>query len=263
MMEAIARMPGVSRWLQGRYERRFTDNRDENLFRGVYPTFEAAMASAPATRPHGYDNPGSAAMYMDRTRRTYPTDYPVMFWLQKLFAQGATELFDLGGHVGVSYYAYRKHMDYPARLRWRVHDVPAVMAQGRTLAAQRDPDGRLGFCEAFAEAEGADVLTAQGSLQYLPETLPQMLARLARPPRHLLVNLMPLHERHSYFTLQSIGTAFCPYRVTASGEFLKSFDAIGYQLVDSWENPDKKCLIPFHPEHSLDRYHGFHFRRAP
>jgi hypothetical protein len=33
-------------------------------------------------------------------------------------------------------------------------------------------------------------------------------------------------------------------------------------MVDSWENPDKKCEIPFHPEHSLERYHGFYFRRA-
>ncbi len=72
---------------------------------------------------------------------------------------------------------------------------------------------------------------------------------------------MPLHERHSYFTLQSVGTAFCPYRITATAEFLKGYDDLGYALVDTWENPDKKCEIPFHADRSLERYHGFYFRR--
>lgn len=261
-VDGLSRWPLVGGWLRARYDRRFEANRDANLFRGVFDTFEAAQASAPAGLPLGYDNPASAAMYVDRTRRTYPTDYPVMFWLQKLFAGGATDVFDLGGHIGVSYYAYRRHLDYPAALRWRVHDVPAVMEEGRRFAQERDAERRLGFCERFEACDGADVLIALGSLQYLPETLAERLSRLRAPPRHLLLNLTPLHERHSYFTLQSVGTAFCPYRVTAIGEFLKSFDALGYAMVDSWENPDKKCEIPFHPEHSLERYHGFHFRRA-
>ena len=262
-VQRLSRWPLLSSWLRGSYERRFAGNRDANLFRGVYASFDEAQSSAPTGLPLGYDNPASAGMYLDRTRRTYPTDYPVMFWLQKLFAGGAKRVFDLGGHIGVSYYAYRRYLDYPAGLEWRVHDVPAVMAQGRKHAAEKDREGRLGFADRFEEADGFDVLTAQGSLQYLPDTLAERLARLAAAPRHLILNLTPLHERESYFTLQSVGTAFCPYRIAAQGEFLKSFDALGYALVDSWENPDKKCEIPFHPERSLDRYHGVYFRRAP
>ena len=37
---------------------------------------------------------------------------------------------------------------------------------------------------------------------------------------------------------------------------------LGYALVDTWENPDKSCRIPFHPDRSLNRYHGFYFRRT-
>lgn len=100
-----------------------------------------------------------------------------------------------------------------------------------------------------------------GSLQYLPDTLAARLAALASRPRHLLLNLTPLHETRSFFTLQSIGTAYCPYRICAAGPFIESLANLGYDLVDQWENPEKRCEIAFHPEHSLDRYHGFHFRQ--
>ena len=78
----------------------------------------------------------------------------------------------------------------------------------------------------------------------------------------MILNLTPLHERHSFFTLQSVGTAFCPYRITSAPSFLASFDELGYALVDQWDNPDKKCTIPFFPEHSVDGYHGFYFKRS-
>ena len=38
---------------------------------------------------------------------------------------------------------------------------------------------------------------------------------------------------------------------------------LGYERVDQWDNPDKRCTIPFHPGHSLEGYHGFHFRLRP
>lgn len=261
-VDCIARWPGIAGMLRRRYEREFASNRDRNLFRGVFESFDEARLSAPTGRPLGYDNSDAAAMYVDRTRRIYPTDYPVLYWLQRLFAAGCTRVFDLGGHIGVSYYAYRRYLDYPANLEWRVHDVPAVMAQGRRFAAQKDRDGRLGFLDRFEEADGFDVLVAQGSVQYLPEALDARLARLARPPRHVILNLTPLHETHAYFTLQSIGTAFCPYRIEAVGDFLGRYQSLGYEIADAWDNPDKRCEIPFHPDRSLDRYHGFHFRRA-
>ena len=212
--------------------------------------------------PLGYDNPAAAAMYVERTRKTYPTDYPVMFWLQKLLAQGFTSVFDLGGHIGVSYYAYRRYLTYPSTLRWTVHDVPAVNQRGREVAKERDADRYLSFSEDFNAVDGMDILIALGSLQYLPETLASRLAKLQKPPRHLILNLTPLHEQNSYFTLQSVGTAFCPYRITAIPTLLKALEELGYASVDHWENPDKKCSIPFFPRHSLDRYHGFYFERT-
>ena len=181
-VDRLANTWPVRGYLQAQYDRTFAANRTENLFRGVFETFDDAQRSAPASLPLGYDNPSSASMYMDRTRKTYPTDYPVMFWLQKLFDEGRRKIFDLGGHIGVSYYAYRRHMRYPSTLRWAVHDVPAVVKHGRVVATEKDKDGYLSFCDEFNEADGMEVLVAQGSLQYLPETLADRLSKLQAPP---------------------------------------------------------------------------------
>lgn len=262
-LDLIAELPVLRNVARRRYDRVFENNRDRNLFRGVFSTFEEAALSAPNSRPTGYDNADAASMYVERSKKIYPTDYPVMFWLQKLLADGCANCFDLGGHIGVSYYAYRKYLTYPRTLRWTVHDVPAVMAQGRHWASENDRDGCLSFSDDFDAVSGVDVLMAQGSLQYLPDTLADRLAKLSVRPSHILLNLTPLHNTHSYFTLQSIGTAFCPYRITAKFDFIESMQGLGYLMVDHWINPDKRCMIQFHPDHSLEGYHGFYFRRGP
>ena len=66
-------------------------------------------------------------------------------------------------------------------------------------AAEKDHDKTLSFADKFTEASGADVLMAQGSLQYLPETLSQKLNQLATLPRHLLLNLLGLLNLAEFF----------------------------------------------------------------
>jgi len=257
MVDGLTQMPGLRQLL---YEVRFRRNLRENLYRGVYASFDAAAAAAPANEPLGYDTAAAAGMYRDRMKVVFPTDYPVLFWLQQLFAKGCTQLFELGGHVGVSYYAYQTVMSYPDTLRWVVSDVPAVMERGAALAKNQDELGKLSFEGDFSKAAQADVFLAMGVLQYLPETLAERLASLERKPRHLLLNLTPLHPERAYFTLQSNGTAFCPYRIEQMSAFLDSLKALGYTVRDTWINPDKTCKIHFHPKLSLDRYYGFYLR---
>ena len=265
-LDRLADLPPLGALRRQRAEAAFAHNTESNLFRGIYTSFDSAQASAPGTRPLGYDNADAAGMYLERIKRIYPSDYPVIFWLQKVFAQGQKTVFDLGGHIGIGYYGYQRYVDYPRGLRWTVSDVPAVMARGAEIARERDPAGRLGFNGDFRGAGGVDVLLALGVLQYLPDTLAQRLASLENPPRHILLNLTPLHlldnGGQDFFTLQSIGTAFCPYRIAAYGPFLESFTHLGYQIVDRWQNPDKHCHIAFEPAHSLDVYHGFYLRRG-
>lgn len=262
-MDRAADWPLVRQWLEARYARRFFSSASlmENLYRGVYPTFEAAQSSVPTSRQSSYDNKASADLYRERTRRVYINDYPMMLWLSKFFESGSRSVFDLGGHVGIAYYAYQRYVRYPEGLRWQVMDVPAVNDAGKAWAEDNDPAARLSFTDQAEDASGVDIFFAAGSLQYLDYTLADLLRGLRQLPRHLLLNSVPIHTRDSYFTVQNMGTACCPYRVTAEREFLHDLKGLGYALKDRWENPHRSCMIPFHPDHSLDRYFGFSFSR--
>lgn len=262
-VDNLLRWPGLHHWRRKKYDRRFASAQHVNLFRGVYADLAQAGAAIPATKPTGYDHSGPAAMYDERTRQIYPSDYPILFWLHKLLSPACARVFDIGGHIGVGYYAYRKYFDYPANVQWCVSDVPAVVRRGRELAREWDPSGRLTFTSELTEAANFDIVFASGSLQYLPQTLGELLSGLAVKPRHVLVNLMPLHPTETYYTVQNIGEAFCPYRIEALPQFIAAMRTAGYGVRDRWENLEKRCEIPFAAAtYTLDRYYGFYFERV-
>jgi putative methyltransferase (TIGR04325 family) len=262
-VHAVLGLPGIAWLRRRRFDAAFAAGRRVGVCRGVHRSYREAVAAAPATRPLGYDHEGTAAMYRDRIDHVYSSDYPMMLWLGKSFDDGARRVFDLGGHVGISYYAYAGYLDYPASLEWRVHDVPAVLAAGRTLARERDVRRSLHFADSFDEASGSDVLFTAGCVQYLETTLAEKLAALPERPRWVLVNLLPLHACESFWTVQSIGEAFCPYRVERRSDFFDAMRANGYELVDSWENPDKACIVALEPAYSVRGYAGAAFVLAP
>ena len=237
---------------------RFESNTDANMFRGVFDTREAAAASAPPSRPLGYDNPDSAALYL-RHLSVEDWDYPALFWISESVGKGLRHFADIGGSVGIKYYAFGKFVKFSPDLRWRVIDVPAVVARGRKFAIERGAPAALEFSDAIDDIDGVDVVFASGSLQYLPETLPEVLRRVERRPRRIVINTTPFHEQAEFFTLNSVGTAFCPYRVQKTEAFVADLSTLGYRLRDQWRNIGKPMHIPFHPEKSLHSYTGFCF----
>jgi putative methyltransferase (TIGR04325 family) len=264
----VAELPGVRLLARPFYRRLFaSDVLPGNAYGGVFASFDEARAGAPASLPTSYDQPQSGELYADRLERVQIVDYPVLFWLSQLFAADARKLFDLGGNVGTSYFGFRHHLPYPDDLRWLVHDVPAVVASGRALAEREDSAGKLGFTDSPRDADGCDVLFCSGVLQYLDYSLPELLGSLREPPRHVLVNMTPLHPERAFVTLQRVtrrrvGIANCPYRVSALGGFVDEFAKAGYSMVDHWSTTERHMRIPFEPDHSVDRYHGFCFCRG-
>ena len=255
LVRGMETLPGIRQAGSAVYERHFARAENANLFRGVFHDYAAALASAPSGKPQGYDHEEPAAMYDWRRKMLSPSDYPALFWISRLLEQGERGVFDFGGHVGVLYYAFSRHLPIPADLRWTVCDVPAVCRRGEVLAEQAGV-GALRFTDRFADCRGHGVVFASGSLQYLQPSLAKMLVEADARPRHLLVNLTPMHERFDYWTLQNISTAFCPYHIMVRERFIAELTALGYRVVDHWTNPDKHCLIPFHPGHSLSSYDG-------
>ncbi len=242
-----------------RFERYFASAVGANLFRGVFHSFAEATRSAPATKPIGYDHPDAAAMYRDRVVRVYPGDYPVLFWLSRFGAE-VTSVLDFGGHVGPSFYAYRKYLAFPPHWRWTVCDVAAVVRAGEALARERG-ERQLSFTTDLKDGSGADVFLANGSLQYLEPPLEQLLAAMTVPPRRLIVNLLPLCEGEGFVTLQNISASFCPYKIQNRQAFINGVRSAGYELVDEWQNAEKSCRIHFNEDRSLHFYTGMLFER--
>lgn len=258
-VDSLKSLPGITHLRQVAFERRFEAARSNHSFRGVYDSFEAAQAAAPPTAPLGYDNPESADLYLHHLRAE-AQDYPAFFWLQYWLGQGARSVVDLGGNVGIKFHAFNALGGLPRQARWLVVDVPAVVRKARKLQhAQPSPDLRLDFSDQYADIDGSDLLYASGTLQYLPITLYDLLRNMARPPRRLVVNTTPIHGDRSFFTLNSIGTAYCPYRVQGRGSFVAGLTSMGYKLRDEWINPGKAMMIPFTRGFDLTHYCGFCF----
>ena len=251
--------PPIKWFLMRSYDRYFESANDAsvNLFRGVFPTYQDAAAHLPNTKPASYDNSASASMYLERTRTVYSTDYPVLYWMSVILEPGF-RVFDFGGHIGVSYYSYRRYLSVHDQLRWTVCDLPAVVESGRKLAESRNVH-QLDFTTDFQAAAGCDLMLCNGSLQYLQESLGSKLKQLAARPRHLVINMLPVHADKDFYTVQNISTAYCAYHIFSAEAFLNDIQSAGYRVKDSWRNTGKHCAIPFHGDCSVEDYSGYYF----
>lgn len=245
------------RWLtELEHERKF--DRWPGAYRGVFPSFEAARAAAPNDK-FGYNRPELVNIYDHRLDKAFPSDYPTLFWISRLLGE-ARSLFDWGGHIGVTFYAYQRYLQLPDGFRWRVCEMSEIVKAGAELAAKKG-ETRLSFTTVPAEASGFDILLAAGSLQFMEPSPASELERLPQKPKHLLLNKLPLYPGEDFVTLQNTIHSYNPCKVWNRERFVKSITDLGYQVVDSWETPDMSCQIPLYPDHSVAAYSGYYFRR--
>ena len=261
LMVEAARVPVLGSMLQRREWRRFCAASGQvRLFHGVYPDFNSAAAAVPRGRAVGCDNQVSVQRLADERFRILPLDYPVLFWLERLLP-GCRLLFDFGGHVGISYFAFRQHLRYGPELTWLVCDLPAVTAAGIELARQ-ERASHLQFTTGLEALSRADVFIALGSLHFVESPF-QMFEDAAHLPEHILLNKVPVGNVKPAVTLHNMGSAFCPYHLFNREEFEGTFRRLGYDLIDRWANPDLGAHIPLHRLESIEAYSGYYFHRMP
>lgn len=250
--------PGIRHVLKHFYERRFATN-GYGCFRGVFPSFAEAGRSAPSTKPLGFSTQDYAKEFADRRSKIFSFDYPILFWLAP-FLRGPSRIFDYGGHCGTHFYAYAQYVEYSPQLRWEVCDLPEIIRAGKKIALEQGKH-QLTFTDQFQNADGADVLLAAGSLQYVDSpSFSASLSRLKSLPKNILINKAPLHDQPTFVTLQNGGVAFHPMYVFNRQEFIDSIRALGYHLVDQWPVPSHSGRIPFHPEASFSSHSGLYFK---
>jgi putative methyltransferase (TIGR04325 family) len=225
--------------------------------KGVYKTFADAVLDSPSDKLAGYDHRVISEFYRERIDELNPADYPVLYWLSQLLP-GAKSVFELGGSVGVGYYAYRRYLPFPPQLRWIICEVPETARMGAEIARERN-ESRLAFTDQRDLAEGADLYATFGALQYIEDPFATILNSLRDKPPHLLINRVPLSEGNHFITLQNNGCWFSPYKVDNRAEFVRSVEALGYELVDKWEMTRPNNFL-LRPGEAVPSYHGIYFR---
>ena len=243
------------------YIRHAASRRDNTgLQWGIFGSYAEAFAAIPRRRAGGWDHAAAAGMWVDYVAPVRPSTYPILFWLRMLL-QPDVRLVDLGGSIGLTYYACRKFDTLPDGIRWQVVEVPHIAAQGREVALREAATG-LSFESELTRAGECDILLAAGALQYMERSIPGVLEDLGSRPRYILVNKVALTQKPDFFTLSNYGPAIAPYQVFNEARFLEYFHQHGYTIRDRWTVNDMACDIPFHPEHTVAEFAGFCFERS-
>jgi putative methyltransferase (TIGR04325 family) len=254
----IKKMPVLRSLLKFRYKKKFSTTKNMNLFFGEHASYEEALKHCPNSFPKNYNNEKSAAMYFERMVQINYTDYPMIFWLEKfLFQCSHKSVFDYGGHVGVSYYAYKKIVSFPQGHSWHVYDVPAVVKMGKKIAAKKNEQNIF-----FSEVLSKDNYFGLGFISGSPQYSKSFYADLEKInlPNTIMLNMIPCTIDTEFFTLNNIGTAICPYHIFNKNEFESFFIKKGYQMLDSWCNEGKTCDVSYSTQKEVS-YYGWAFKR--
>ncbi len=237
-------------------------------FRGLYQSGEEARRHVPPRKVSEYDivnkNKAAKEEIEEAALDTWfhDEDYPLLFWLSRVIGTG-TAVLELGGSVGHFFYSIQRYLELPLGLTWTIAELPEAVRLGLKLAGDRG-ESRLRFVDssALAGAEPAPVFLSAGTLQYMGQTLPQILKSLRQLPDDVLIHKLPAHKDREYWTLQNLRVCEVPYRIHSRARLLASMEALGYELVASWRKP-RTVDIPFHLDLAIEGYLGFFFRKVP
>ena len=97
LLERIKQLPPVLALRKRRYERAFASTA-VNQFRGVYHSFEQALASAPETKVTGFDVQEFEGYFDKRRNQLFLYDYPFLYWLSRILGSDSS-VFDVGGNI--------------------------------------------------------------------------------------------------------------------------------------------------------------------
>ncbi len=209
---------------------------------GRFKTSRDAIDTLPVSRRGSFDNELMASRNIETFSSIHLFDWPVMFFLQKQMEESHLRVVtDFGGHIGVKFYAYRKLLNFPADLTWQVVDVPAMVREGRR---RLPPDVHaLQFFERAEETVACDVLLCSGVLQYVDATVEEIVVRLPRKPRWIVLNKVNISQGETYFTLEDHGRYTLPFRVIAPKELEQARNRLGYTLTASWTIPYRDIVV--------------------
>ena len=248
------------------YKKKFARIRHHSFF-GVYDSQKLALKdtkefiSNKSNDTAGYNTAGTESMYDFLLNKVTAYDYPALFWLDQLI-QKDDRIFDIGGHIGLAYYNYRRLLNLDERIQlWTVCDVEQVTAGG-LARAQKERAIQLKFTNTLSEMKEHQLIICQGALQYLEDdSIWKSIESATTKPRAIIFNTAAVHDTEDYWTINNIGLSYVPYHISSRAMIVLRAEALGYRLTASWKNPGKSCTIPLREDLSLSDYSGFLFER--
>lgn len=229
-------------------------------FRRTFPTFQEAHRQARRYRVPSHEHPANITTHTHRSEEIRPSDYAVLFHMQRLMGE-INSVLDIGGSVGNLFYCYSKYLTYPPGMTWTVVEVPETVAAGSRIAMEK-AEPRLRFAERIKGCNSVDAVVISGALHYFEELPPELIRGLSSQPRHVFINRTPVIDGPTAITIQDHEHYFAisPARILSRDTLMKAMTEAGYELVDEWKANELRLRIPFHPEASVSAYSGFYFR---
>lgn len=228
-------------------------------FRRRFKSFSAASRAARFYRNGGHENASNSIRHLESADRLRESDYAVLYYWSQI-RPIPRRVLDLGGSVGNLFYAYNEQLHFGDDMTWNIVELPKLRAEGERIATSRN-ERRVHYVSSIVEAGEVDVFLASGSLHYFDESLPELLARLARPPLHVFVNRVPTCEGEGIYTVQDGWTYLVPCKIRNRGELIRTMISAGYRAAATWDANEMREIVPLYPESSAFRYSGFYFVR--
>ena len=227
-------------------------------FYGAWNNFEEATKAIPKHKLAGYNHKELSTIGFEEMSSVLPWDYPVIYWLSRILNSDSI-LLDAGGHMGTKFRAFSSYVEIIPSVRWVVYDLPKIAEEGRRLAAQNGLSS-LEFISDLSDAPNADILLASGLLQYVDQSLGDLLNCLPARSKYVLLNKVAVRDGERVVTLENFDFAVVPYHIRSRAELFADIDAAGYDILDQWTIPSLSHAIPTHPNLGRSESLGFCLR---
>lgn len=213
-------------------------------FFGVFGSYRKAFDNVSGNTFRSYADTDLSDINRHSFQQMHLFDYPILYWLVKVFGEYKS-VIDLGGHVGVKFYAYQEQFPELKDIKWQVIEVPSMIKKGQEIAEHRGVRN-ICFMEDINCAQPAEILFISGALQYLEVSLDQIFEMITVKPEYVFLNKLPLHDGQDLWTLENFGKAKIPYGIFNRSAFHSIMEHRGYTLRSKWTIDSRSISIPFH-----------------
>lgn len=241
---------------------------NRKLHTGVYKTYEAALQNAKVTgQIFEYDKQGANDEYYDYYKK-YSLEakdaerfYPVLMYLSYILQNSKnTNVFDLGGGMGVLYYRLRNYLDLSQSVgKWYIKEVP-ILKEGIQEFAKRMGTDQVYSTDSYDTLADCQVFLGHYCLQVVPEDL-EVIFQDHRPEHVVIGDAAITHAELFYTVANKLEGRTHVKKIYNQKKFEQFFLDRGYELVDRWKRSTARwgCEVFGHPNHRKFLI-GYYFR---